>query len=107
MDIKLEKTYTVLQKAIGPMANFTYLIGDNKTRQAGIVDPCWDVQSIVTLAEKNNYNITDILLTHSHFDHTNMLDALYNKTQASVHIHQDEIKYLESHGVTLHQLTDG
>ena len=33
--------------------------------------------------------ITDVIVTHSHHDH---IDALYNYTQATVHLHEKEVK---------------
>jgi hydroxyacylglutathione hydrolase len=57
------------QAQIGPMANFVYLIGDPKTRTAAAVDPAWEVDQIVELAEKDGYRIEHILITHYHPDH--------------------------------------
>ncbi|MCZ6627158.1 MAG: MBL fold metallo-hydrolase [SAR324 cluster bacterium] len=53
----------------GPMANFVYLIGSNATREAAIVDPAWQVEDLVKLAEQDEMKITSILVTHTHADH--------------------------------------
>ncbi len=53
----------------GPMANFVYLIGSNATREAAIIDPAWQVEDLVKLAEQDDMKITSILVTHTHADH--------------------------------------
>ena len=39
----------------GRMANFMYLIGDRATREAWVVDPAWDVESLLAVAEGDGY----------------------------------------------------
>ena len=36
------------QIEIGPMQNYTYIIGCRSTRKVVVVDPAWDVDSLVT-----------------------------------------------------------
>jgi len=57
------------QIEIGPMQNFTYLIGDTATREALVVDAAWDIPAIVQLAEQDGFSITKALVTHYHQDH--------------------------------------
>lgn len=52
------------------MANFTYLIIDEKNNECIIVDPSWDLETIYEYLKKNNLQINFIINTHSHFDHT-------------------------------------
>ena len=51
------------------MANFMYLIGDPSRREALVVDPAWDVGSLLDLAEGDGYRVTGALVTHYHPDH--------------------------------------
>lgn len=51
------------------MSNFMYLIGDPVSRQAMVVDPAWDVGSLLDLAEEDGYKVTGALVTHYHPDH--------------------------------------
>ena len=53
----------------GQMANFMYLIGDPQTREAVIVDPAWDVDGLIDLAQSDGYRVTAALVTHYHPDH--------------------------------------
>lgn len=53
----------------GQMANFMYLLGDPDSRQALIVDPAWDVDSLLEVARQDDYRIVGALVTHYHPDH--------------------------------------
>ena len=88
-------TFIIKQKQIGPMENFVYLIGDTQTKQAAIVDPGWDADAILELAKDNAFHITDILISHTHFDHINALSDLLKKVDAKVHVHKSEAPYLQ------------
>lgn len=57
------------QMEIGPMQNFTYLIGDPLSREAAVVDAAWDIPAIVRVAEQDGFTITKALVTHYHQDH--------------------------------------
>ena len=57
------------QLEIGPMANYVYLIGDPATHKAAVVDPAWNVDEIIELANREGYEIDKILITHYHPDH--------------------------------------
>jgi glyoxylase-like metal-dependent hydrolase (beta-lactamase superfamily II) len=53
----------------GQMRNFMYLIGDPKSRKALVVDPAWDVTSLLETAKGDGYEITGALISHYHPDH--------------------------------------
>ena len=53
----------------GQMRNFMYLIGDSEARRALIVDPAWDVGSLLDTANEDGYEIVGALITHYHPDH--------------------------------------
>lgn len=53
----------------GQMANFMYLLGDTQTREAFIVDPAWDIASLLDLAAADGYTVKGALVTHYHPDH--------------------------------------
>jgi glyoxylase-like metal-dependent hydrolase (beta-lactamase superfamily II) len=53
----------------GQMANFMYLLGDSQTREAFVVDPAWDVRSLLDVAEADGYTVRGALVTHYHPDH--------------------------------------
>jgi len=51
------------------MLNFVYLIGDREKGECLAVDPAWDVDGLVALAEADGMRITGALCTHYHPDH--------------------------------------
>ncbi|MEP7028384.1 MAG: MBL fold metallo-hydrolase [Candidatus Eisenbacteria bacterium] len=51
------------------MINFAYLVADDVTRQAVLVDPAWDVDGLVARVESEGYTLTGVLATHYHQDH--------------------------------------
>ncbi len=51
------------------MANFMYLVGDPQSREALVVDPAWDVTSLLDLAAADGYRVVGALVTHYHPDH--------------------------------------
>jgi len=53
----------------GQMRNFMYVIGDPGSRKALVVDPAWDVASLITEAERDGYQVAGALVTHYHPDH--------------------------------------
>jgi len=53
----------------GQMRNFMYLIGDPASRKALVVDPAWDVGSLIAAAEADGYEVAGALVTHYHPDH--------------------------------------
>lgn len=59
----------VEQIEIGPMQNFTYLIGSKATREVMIVDPAWDIDGLLKHIAERDYKLTGALVTHYHPDH--------------------------------------
>jgi hydroxyacylglutathione hydrolase len=84
------------QVELGPMANYVYFVGDPQTREVAVVDPAWEVDRIVEMARENDLTITKILITHSHFDHINGVEALLNRTKAKVYINKAEAEFMKA-----------
>ncbi|OQA57944.1 MAG: putative polyketide biosynthesis zinc-dependent hydrolase PksB [Candidatus Omnitrophica bacterium ADurb.Bin277] len=95
------------QLEVGHMANFVYLIGDLKSKQCAMVDPAWDVGSVLRKAEADGMKITAGLLTHTHFDHANGVEELIRKTGCKIYVHKDEAKYLKEFTEHIVETHDG
>ena len=89
--------YTIEALELGPMENFIYLIIDNHTQRAAVVDPAWDVPAILKLAEQKGVTITDILLTHSHHDHINGIEQVLDRFDAQLHLLKPEAEFWGRH----------
>ncbi|HML87613.1 MAG TPA: MBL fold metallo-hydrolase [Methylomusa anaerophila] len=61
-----------------------YLIVDDNTHFAAIVDPTWELETIEIFLKKLDVHLEMILLTHSHFDHVNLVQPLVKKYKSQV-----------------------
>ena len=61
----------VKQFRTGGDRNFGYLVADENTRVAAILDPSYAPERIVEFARDEHYDIVYVFSTHDHFDHTN------------------------------------
>src|SRR3989344_4358039 len=96
------------QVPVGQMQNFCYIIGDEKSKEAVVVDAGWDVDKLIDTAGKERLEIKKIILTHSHYDHIQKVDELASKTNAIVYFHEDdynEIKLvIKNPNIKIHKL---
>jgi len=54
---------------IGAIENNTYLIQDNRSNVAVLIDPAAPSRNIQNDIQENNLNLSQIWITHAHFDH--------------------------------------
>jgi glyoxylase-like metal-dependent hydrolase (beta-lactamase superfamily II) len=59
----------IVQFSLGPAQTNSYLIAASGNKQAISIDPAWDGQLILDAAKQRDWRITNIWLTHAHFDH--------------------------------------
>ncbi|MFH1209079.1 MAG: MBL fold metallo-hydrolase [Candidatus Omnitrophota bacterium] len=83
------------QIPVGYMGNFVYLIGDKNKKECAMVDPAWDVDAVLKQAEKDGMKVVAGILTHTHFDHSNGVEGLIQKTGVKIYVHENEAKYLK------------
>jgi len=95
------------QIEIGNMQNFSYIIGDEKTKEGAIVDAGWEPEKLVGAAKNKGLRIKYILLTHTHYDHVNSLGKLFEMTKAKIIVHEGDAKDIEDLGLPYTKVTDG
>ncbi len=87
------------QLPVGDMANYAYLIGCLETRKALVVDPAWNVDGLLDLAEQDDMQVDGALVTHYHQDHCGGsifgmdiegLDRLLERRPMPIHVQKDE-----------------
>ena len=54
---------------VGPMLNIVYLIWDNATKDAAIVDPAWDLTEVLNFTRQKGLKLRKILLTPVSYTH--------------------------------------
>jgi glyoxylase-like metal-dependent hydrolase (beta-lactamase superfamily II) len=60
---------SIVEFTLGPVQTNTYLIADPGTGEAVVIDPADRGDLIIAEAEKHRWRISNIWLTHAHFDH--------------------------------------
>ncbi len=91
------------QVLCGPMDNYVYLIGDPETREAFIVDPAWDIDSLLNILAEDDMRLAGALVTHYHPDHIGGdfmgqhiqgITELLEQAPSKVYIHKAEAPYV-------------
>jgi hydroxyacylglutathione hydrolase len=107
-------TIYLKQLELGPMQNFVYLVGDPQARECVVVDPAWEIDTIVETAQADDMRITGALVTHTHQDHVGGslaswgmpgripgVEELLAKVKAKVYVHKAEREFLPGLGSDL------
>jgi hydroxyacylglutathione hydrolase len=82
------------QMELGPMENFVYLVGDKATREVMVVDPAWQVDTVIRVAKEEDLKIVGALVSHYHFDHTNGIEELLEALNVPVYVNKDDVPYM-------------
>jgi hydroxyacylglutathione hydrolase len=61
----------------GPAMTNAYLVGERGGDIAAVIDPAWDGDALLAAAEDRGWRISQIWLTHAHFDHIGGAAALF------------------------------
>jgi len=96
------------QFKLGPMDNFSYLLWNDDTREAVVIDPAWQPEKLAEFMEKEKLSLQCVLLTHAHPDHVNGVPffTAANK-DLPVYLHEADHFMLPSKPPVLKHVTDG
>jgi hydroxyacylglutathione hydrolase len=102
------------QLELGPMQNFVYLVGDPVARQCVVVDPAWEIDTIVDTVAADGMTLIGALVTHTHQDHVGGslaswgmpgripgVEELLARVGARVYVHKAEREFLPGLGSDL------
>ncbi len=102
------------QMELGPMQNFVYLVGDPVARECVVVDPAWEIDTIVETAQADGMRLTGALVTHTHQDHVggsleswgmpgriSGVEELLARVPVKVYVHKAEREFLKGLGSDL------
>jgi hydroxyacylglutathione hydrolase len=79
----------ILQIPVGQMANFTYIIADEESDEAAVIDPSWDLDDVFKALKKNGWKAKYVINTHSHFDHVLGNEQVAAVTGAKIMQHEN------------------
>ncbi len=94
------------QRQVGNMAVFAYLVGDEKSGDALVIDPAAEVEGLISLAEKRHVTIKTIVNTHGHVDHIGGNAEMKKRTGAHIVVHEDDADMLVNTPLELLRMFD-
>ena len=80
---------------VGPLQCNCSIIGDETTREAMVIDPGDEIQSILALVRKHNLQVKQIVVTHAHIDHVGGAMKLRAATGAPILLNQNDYDLLK------------
>ncbi len=78
-------------QAVGPFFKNGFVVGCEETREATLIDPGDEVESLLAFAEREALKIQHILLTHAHVDHVTGVAAAKRALGVKVYLHRDDL----------------
>ena len=72
---------------VGPMAENCYLVIDESTNHAVLIDPGDEAHRILDAVRESGATLDAIWLTHAHFDHVGAIAAVLREHPVPVHMH--------------------
>ena len=72
----------------GTFQNFEYLVADEQSRDAIVIDSGWDVDPVVTAVRDWNLDVRYVVATHHHSDHTSTIWTLAQILDSKVVAHR-------------------
>lgn len=77
------------------MATNCYLAGDTDSHQAFILDPGFEPETILEAVADGGWSVTDVLLTHGHFDHLLAAGEVLKELEARFLVPAGEVEALK------------
>jgi hydroxyacylglutathione hydrolase len=98
---------SVVQIEVGLLQNFCEILYCPDTREAAIVDPAWEVDTLLRDVARRGLEVTTALITHTHNDHIEGVAELVQKTGATVVVNPREADAVRADAKALTEVTDG
>jgi hydroxyacylglutathione hydrolase len=96
----------VVQLEVGLLQNFCEILFCPETREAAIVDPAWEVDTLLKEVAARGLRVTTVLVTHTHNDHIEGVAELVAQTGAVVVVSPREAEAVRADAKTLVDATD-
>jgi hydroxyacylglutathione hydrolase len=76
---------------VGPFQENSYLIVDEQTRHAALVDPGDEPARIIAMVQAAQAELKAIWLTHAHLDHVGAVAGVTRQWKVPVRLHRDDL----------------
>lgn len=93
--------FTILSLTLGPIETNCYVIGDEATKEAIVIDPGDESEILLEALRARDWQVRYVLLTHAHFDHIGAVADVVEATEAPVAVHPLELPLLRAKGGAL------
>lgn len=93
-------TLEIVSFKLGPMQNNSYLLADVDTRTVVCIDPSFGSHVILNRIRQEDWTLTEIWITHAHFDHYIGVTPLVEAFQPGIKLglHKDDLDLWEKGG---------
>lgn len=103
---KLSDAPEVIQTEVGMLQNFCELLYCPETGEAAVVDPAFEVDRLLRVANERKLKITTVLVTHTHHDHIEGVADIVAATGARVFVHPNEVHKVQASAKDITLVTD-
>ncbi len=79
---------------VGPLGVNCYIVGDEQTREAIVIDPGGNASEILNVLQQQRLKLVAVVVTHAHFDHILALNEIRAAMHAPLWMHADEAPIL-------------
>ncbi len=86
----------LIRLVVGPLQVNCYILADDKTKEAVVIDPGDDAEKILRVIQEKGLTVKYIVNTHAHFDHVGANKALKEATGAQLLLHEKDAGVLKS-----------
>ncbi len=84
-------TVVVLETRRAFMKNYNYLVVDARGRDAVIVDPAWQLETVEQAVAQSGARLGGVLITHAHLDHVHLAKTVASRHDCPIWMSRSEV----------------
>lgn len=74
----------------GIFKNYSYIVFDQRLKEALVIDPAWELEKYLKVFNDYGITPTQILLTHTHFDHIDLVGRFLSNFRTQIWVSKKE-----------------